>query len=75
MGCHYRDPVMMSALGLVSVKSLRRDGYALSALVVTEETEMPGEGFWGLVGPDPHLNELKKLELFSEQIKLITGKG
>jgi hypothetical protein len=75
LGRYYRDPVMMSALGLVSINSLKQNGYALSALVVTEETGMPGEGFWGVVGPDSHPDEFKKLELFSEQIRLITGRG
>jgi hypothetical protein len=48
VGRFHRDPVFLSALGLVSYRSLIRDGYALSALVVNESGR-PGASFYAWV--------------------------
>jgi hypothetical protein len=72
LGRYHRDPTFLTALGLVSHRTLLRDGYALSALVVNE-SGLPGDSFYSLVGGSDKPDEAQKMRLFIEQFNKITG--
>ncbi len=71
VGRFQRDPVFLTALGLISYKTLVHEGYAISAIVVNE-SGLPGSGFYGLVGGSPKPDEEKKIRLFVDQYNKIT---
>ena len=73
VGRFYRDPVFLSALGLVSYRSLLRHGYALSALVVNESGR-PGANFYPWVSGARKPNEDAQWELFLDQLGKIKGR-
>lgn len=70
VGRFQRDPVFLSALGLITYRSLVQDGYALSALVVNESGR-PGENFYAWVTDVNKPDEHKQWELFLEQFNKI----
>lgn len=73
VGGHPRSPIFTDALAIVSYRTLMRNGYALSALVVNKETGLPGKSFYPLVGGTEELDLDDQIRLFNEQFEEITG--
>ena len=68
----HRNPALGPALGIVTYRSLARDGYALSALVINRQQRRPGAPFFGWITDEKDPDEETMLALFRDEWRRIT---
>ncbi len=68
----HRNPALAAALGIVTYRSLIRDGYALSALVINEQKRRPGDQFFGWLTDESNRSKETTFALFHGEWRRIT---